>query len=44
MTTTHSSWCSLSTDGVDAVGTSACGLYHAVSVKGLIYGQLQELK
>jgi hypothetical protein len=40
----HSQWLVLSADGVGAFGTRACGLYHPVSVKGLIYGQLQELK
>lgn len=40
----HSQWLVLSPDGLDAFGTGACGLYHALSLKGLIYGQLQELK
>jgi len=40
----HSQWLVLSPDGVDAFSTGACGLYRAVSLKGLIDGQLQELK
>jgi hypothetical protein len=40
----HSQWLVLSPDGLDAFGSGACGLYHAVSLKGLIDGQLQELK
>jgi hypothetical protein len=40
----HSRWMVLSTDGVVAFGTSACGLYRPVSLPGLVYGQLQELK
>ncbi len=40
----HSQWLVLSSDGVHAFGAGACGLYRPVSLKGLLYGQLQELK
>jgi hypothetical protein len=40
----HSRWLVLSADALNAFGTGACGLYHPVSVRGLLYGQLQTLK
>ncbi len=40
----HSQWMVLSADALNAFTSAACGLYHAVNVKGLLYGQLQELK
>ena len=40
----HSQWLVLSPDGLNAFTSGACGLYHAVNLQGLLYGQLQELK
>jgi hypothetical protein len=40
----HSQWMVLSANGVEAFGSSACGIYHAVDVPGLAFGQLQELR
>ena len=40
----HSRWLVLSSNAVAAFGTGACGLYEPVSLHGLGYGQLQELK
>jgi hypothetical protein len=40
----HSQWMVLSADALNAFSSGACGLYHAVNVNGLLYGQLQELK
>lgn len=40
----RSRWLVLSSNAVAAFGTDVCGLYHAVSLQGLEYGQLQELK
>jgi hypothetical protein len=39
----HSRWMVLSADALNAFTGRACGMYHAVNLKGLIYGQLQEL-
>jgi hypothetical protein len=40
----HSTWMVLSINAVTAFGTNACGMYHAVSVTGLIDGQLQRFR
>lgn len=40
----HSTWMVLSVNAVTAFGRNVCGMYHAVSVTGLIDGQLQELR
>jgi hypothetical protein len=40
----RSRWLVLSSNAVAAFGTGVCGLYHAVSLQGVGYGQLQELK
>ncbi len=38
------SWLVLSTNALAAFGPGVCSRYHAVSVQGLMYGQLQELR
>ena len=40
----HSQWMVLSLDGLSAFGPDTCGIYRAVAVRGVAYGQLQELK
>ena len=40
----HSQWMVLSPYSVHAYGTGACGIYKPVALRGLILGQLQELK
>ena len=40
----HSSWMVLSINAVQVFGPSACGMYRAVDITGLMNGQLQELK
>jgi hypothetical protein len=40
----HSEWLVLSSDGLAAFGSDACGIYRPVALRGLAYGQLQELK
>jgi hypothetical protein len=40
----RSRWLVLSSNAVAAFGTGVCGLYQAVSLQGVGYGQLQELK
>ncbi len=40
----HSQWVVLSPYSVHEYGASACGLYKPVALRGLIIGQLQELK
>ncbi len=42
--THHSEWMVLSPFGVNAYGADACGMYRPVAVRGLILGQLQQLK
>ena len=42
--THHSQWMILSPYSVHAYGTGACGLYKPVALRGLIIGQLQELR
>jgi hypothetical protein len=40
----HSQWMILSPYSVRAYGNGACGIYRPVTLHGLIFGQLQELK
>jgi len=40
----HSRWMVLSPDALFAFGDNACGMYRAVNLPGLTYGQLQELR
>lgn len=40
----HSKWIVLSQDAVEGFGTHVCGMYGAVPLSGVAFGQLQELK
>jgi hypothetical protein len=40
----HSQWMVLSLDGLSAFGPDTCGIYRPVALRGVAYGQLQELR
>ena len=39
----HSQWMVLSLDAINTYGTTACGMYRPIALRGLVLGQLQEL-